>query len=237
MARVFITSGHGYNSKTGSGDPGAVANGLKEADINLNISLEAQRELIRHGVTVGMSQVVQEIDPSTEEIAEANAFKPDIVIAVHANAGGGDGFEAYYQTNAYKAKSLALAQAIEKEVKAIGQNSRGLKTRTNLNGSDYFGWLRECKCPTVLAECAFIDNKADVQIIDTLAEQQAFGRAYAKAVLSYLGIAYKQPTNVMYGVAKQVIALSDKAKAQKYADEFNANVDKKEAYYKVIEIK
>lgn len=238
MPRVFIASGHGYNSTTGAGDPGAVGNGLKEADINLNISLEMQRELVRHGVVVGMSQMVQEIDPSADEIREANAFKPDLCVSVHTNAGGGDGFEVYHQTNSYTEKSIALAEALKTEVKAMGQNIRGLKIKL-LNGLDYFGVLRQINAPTVLAECAFIDNKTDVQIIDTLAEQQAFGRAYAKAVLNILGITYKPVQSVpgvRYGVARQVIAYDDKSKADKYASELNAKGEK-DAYYKVIEIK
>lgn len=208
MARVFICVGHGGS------DPGAVGNSLRESDINLNISLEIQRELIRHDVVVGMSRIIDENDPSSQEITEANAFKPDIAISVHTNAGGGDGFEAYYQTNVYKSRSLALAQALEAEVKAIGQNSRGLKTKL-YNGLDYFGVLRQINAPCVLTECAFIDNSADVEIIDTLAKQQAFGRAYAKAALSYLGIAYKaieSTADVWYKV--QLDAFRNKAYAE-----------------------
>ena len=44
----------------------------------------------------------------------------------------------------------------------------------------------------VLCECAFIDNAKDKKIIDTVAEQKKFGVAYAKAILEYLGIDYKE---------------------------------------------
>ena len=47
----------------------------------------------------------------------------------------------------------------------------------------------------VLCECAFIDNDKDNDIIDTVAEQKAFGVAYAKAILRYLGIAYKSQSS------------------------------------------
>ena len=103
---------------------------------------------------------------------------------------GGDGFEVYVQTGAYKEQSRKLAGLIETQVKQIGQNSRGIKTRLMANGQDYFGWLRLNQCPAVLCEGAFLDSK-DREIISTQEKQQAFGQAYAKAVLEYLGIPYQ----------------------------------------------
>ncbi len=184
MPKVFIGVGHGGK------DPGAVGNGLRESDVNLNMALAMQAELIRHGVIVGISRTSDANDALTEEIAECNAFAPDLAVEVHNNAGGGDGFEVYRQTNAYGHSSLKLAELIETQVKAIGQNSRGVKTRLN-GGVDYFGWLRQVRAPAVLCEGAFVDNVKDAVQIDTEAEQRAFGVAYARAVLEYLGIAYK----------------------------------------------
>ena len=47
----------------------------------------------------------------------------------------------------------------------------------------------------VLCECAFVDNDKDNDIIDTLEEQQAFGIAYAEAILEYLDIKYTGTNN------------------------------------------
>lgn len=188
MSRVFLGIGHGGS------DPGAVANGLKEKDVNLVMALACKRELERHGVTVGISRIKDEADPLTEEIQEANAFKPDLAVEIHNNAGGGDGFEVYRQTNGYIVKSKALAQAIETQVKELGQNSRGVKTWLNAAGQDYFGWLRMVKAPAVLCEGAFLDTK-DHEIIDTKEKQEAFGVAYAKGILGVLGIPWKDETS------------------------------------------
>jgi N-acetylmuramoyl-L-alanine amidase len=43
----------------------------------------------------------------------------------------------------------------------------------------------------VLFESFFVDNATDKAIGDTVAEQSAFGVAYAKAILEYLGVTYK----------------------------------------------
>lgn len=201
--RVFIGVGHG------GPDPGAIANGLQEKDVALVTALKCREVLEAAGVVVGISRIKDEEDRLAEEISEANAFKPDIAIEIHYNAGGGDGFEVYTQTNTYKAKSTALAKVIEAQVKAIGQNSRGVRTKLNANGTDYFGWLRQVKCPAVLLEGAFIDSK-DHTIVDTVKEQEAFGVAYAKGVLEYLGV--KEPQNGdLYRV--QVGAFKNKANA------------------------
>jgi N-acetylmuramoyl-L-alanine amidase len=180
--KVFIGVGHGGK------DSGAVANGVKEKDANLQIALACERELARHGVTVLMSRAKDEDDPLNEEVKECNAFAPDLAVDIHNNAGGGDGGEAFYH---YKGGvSKTLAENVVAEIVNAGQNSRGIKTRRGADGCDYYGFIRQTKAPAIIVECAFLDNKNDVQIIDTPAEQQAMGVAIAKGVLKTLGIAY-----------------------------------------------
>ena len=184
MAKVFIGIGHGGS------DPGAVANGFEEADLNLAIGIACVNELKRHGVNVVASRTKDENDTLSDEVAECNKFDPDLAVDIHNNAGGGDGAEVFHSKNGGKGK--ILAQNILNEVVAIGQNSRGVKTRVNSAGRDYYGFIRETVAPAVIIECAFVDNKTDMKIIDTAAEQKAFGKAIAKGVLKTLGIAYKK---------------------------------------------
>ena len=184
MAKVFLGVGHGGK------DPGAVGNGLHEADLNLAIALSCKDELERHGVIVGMSRVTDENDPVGDEAKECTAFKPDLAVEIHCNAGGGDGAEAFYRANG---GGWELAKNILAEIVKIGQNSRGAKTKTNAQGKDSYYFLRNTDCDDVaLVECAFIDNTKDIQIIDTPGEQKAMGIAIAKGVLATLGIQYKE---------------------------------------------
>lgn len=179
----FIGVGHGGT------DPGAVANNLKEADINLAVSKACRDELERHGLTILMSRTKDENDTLSEEIKECNNFKPAFALDIHCNAGGGDGFEVFYH---YKGgKSLQIAKAIEKRVvNDVKQNSRGCKTRLNAAGNDYYGFIRDTIPPAVIVECAFLDS-TDRYIIDELHEQIAFGKAIAHGLLDYLGIPVK----------------------------------------------
>jgi N-acetylmuramoyl-L-alanine amidase len=212
--KIFIGVGHGGS------DPGAVANGFEEADLNLAIALACQTELMRHGVIVQMSRIKDENDSLSDEIKECNAFNPDLAIDIHNNAGGGDGAEVYH-AHADKRDDVLAANILE-AIKVIGQNSRGLKTRKNSSGGDYYGFVREIKAPSVIVECAFVDNKKDLQIIDTAAEQKAMGIAIAKGVLKTLGIAYKnQVTNQKiwrvqvgaYSVRDNAVNMQNKLKA------------------------
>ena len=178
--RVFLGVGHGGK------DSGATADGYREKDMTLTMALACKAELERHGVKVGISRTRDEDDPLNEEVNECNAFAPNLAVDIHVNAGGGDGFEAYHTLSGGVGK--VLAQNIEAEVKALGQNSRGCKTRANSAGKDYYGFVRLTKCPAVIVEIGFIDNAKDRAAFDSKAEQQAFGRAYARGILTTLGI-------------------------------------------------
>ncbi len=211
MTKVFLSAGHGGS------DPGAVANGLKEKDINLQILLACKAELERHGVTVICSRTKDSNDPVKDEVKEANVSGAVIAVAFHTNAGGGDGSETFYFSTSVNGKKLATL--CEKRVKEIGQNSRGIKAGDKL----YF--IKNTKMVAALCECAFVDNKTDKNIIDTTAEQKKFGIAYAKAILEYLGIEYKPSATyvVQVGVYSNLdnanTALK-KAKAAGFKDAF-----------------
>ncbi len=214
MAKVFLSAGHGGS------DPGAVANGLVEKVINLNALLACKNELERHGVTVVASRTSDVDDPVGEEVNEANACGADIAVSFHANAGGGDGFEAYYWDG--DSDGLRLARLCEKYVKQIGQNSRGCKAGNHL------WFINSTNMTSVLCESFFLDS-SDKSIGDTVDEQRAFGVAYAKAILEYLDIAYKtqggsntssSSSDRLYRV--QVGAFKDRKNAEKLEAELKA---------------
>ena len=187
MKKVFLGVGHGGS------DSGAVKY-LREEDVNLNMALGCKEYLEANGVEVKMSRYKDENDTLNDEIKECNAYNPDLAVDIHNNAGGGDGFECYYHHGGGTSK--VLAQNIEAEVKAIGQNSRGCKVKLNSSKTaDYYGFIRQTKAPAVITEGVFVDNKNDVKIADTVAEQKAFGVAIAKGILKTLGIAANTNTN------------------------------------------
>ena len=181
--KVFLGVGHGGS------DPGAVANNTKEKDLNLSIALACRDELVKHGVSVKMSREKDENDSISEEIKECNAYAPDLAVDIHNNAGGGDGGEVFYSHLGGKGKTLA--ENILAEIVKTGQNSRGIKTRVNSQGKDYYGFIRQTSCPAVIVECAFVDNASDLKILATESQRKEMGIAIAKGILKTLGVAYQ----------------------------------------------
>ncbi len=183
MAKVFLSAGHGGT------DPGACAYGLKEKDINLQTLLTCKAELERHGIEVIASRTKDENDPVREEVREANASGATLAVSFHANAGGGDGFEGFYYSGDSKGKRLV--DIATRYVAALGQNAHGQAAKDG----GHLMFVNNTKMTAALFESFFVDS-ADRFIGDTLAEQQAFGVAYAKAILEYFGIAYKEEKKV-----------------------------------------
>ena len=158
--KVYIDAGHGGY------DAGAVKY-VTEKNVNLVMALACRDYLVANGVTVKMSRTTDKATNLTQLCRDANAWGANLAVSIHNNAGGGDGFECYHSYIGGKGK--VLAKNIEAEVKKIGQNSRGLKIKKNSSGTDYFGFIRLTSMPAVICEGAFVDNKKDVSIIETVA--------------------------------------------------------------------
>lgn len=219
--KVFLGVGHGGS------DPGAVAGGFKEKDLNLSIATACREELKRHGVAVLMSREKDENETLAGKIEDCNRFSPDLALDIHCNAGGGDGAEVYHTYKGGTGKTLAVN--ILEAVKAIDQNSRGAKVKKNSAGVDGFLFIRNTTCPAVIVECAFMDNAKDLAMVDTAAEQKAMGIAIAKGVLQTLGIGWKAPELYRvqigaYSVRANAEKQLAKAKAAGFADAFITEV-------------
>lgn len=182
--RVYVGIGHGGY------DSGAVGNGFKEKDLTLSIGKYCNERLKQYGIETKISRTTDCDSSINSKVTASNAFKADVCMDIHINAGGGDGSEVYYSHVSPNGKKLA--QSIVDATLAIRQNTRGIKTRVDDDGTDYFGMIRMTDAPAVLVECAFIDNATDIQIINTEAKRKVFGYAIADGVAKYLGV--KLPT-------------------------------------------
>ena len=179
MYKVALDPGHGGK------DNGAVKY-LTEDAVNLTEALACRDFLQATGYfDIWMSRTKDTKTDLNTTCNSINKWGADIAVSFHNNAGGGDGFEAYHAARSTKGQYLAFC--IEKRVKATGQNSRGLKTRSS-GGADYYAFNRIPKCPSVIIEGCFVDNKKDAAGFDTTAEQQAYGYAVAKGILDYYNV-------------------------------------------------
>lgn len=201
--KILIIKGHGGT------DVGAVSGNLIEKTMNSITATAMYNFLKSQGFTaVTLDNENTDVD---QEVILANSGSYDIVISVHYNAGGGDGFECFYHSSNAKAKELCLA--IETQIKAIGQNSRGVKL------GDNYKIIRKVTPMSIILEGGFIDNATDRQLFDTQSEQEKLGIAYAKGVMQYLGVkdATLVTTGKLYKV--QVGAFSQLSNANKLLNE------------------
>lgn len=201
--KILIIKGHG------GADVGAVSGNLIEKTMNSITATAMYNYLKSQGFTaVTLDNENTDVD---QEVILANSGSYDIVISVHYNAGGGDGFECFYHSSNAKAKELCLA--IETQIKAIGQNSRGVKL------GDNYKIIRKVTPMSIILEGGFIDNATDRQLFDTQSEQEKLGIAYAKGVMQYLGVkdATLVTTGKLYKV--QVGAFSQLSNANKLLNE------------------
>lgn len=189
MKKVWLDAGHGGT------DPGASGYGLKEKDIVLKIVKYAKSYLEANykNVQVKLTRSTDVFYELSKRASMANQWGADLFVSVHANAGGGTGFETFrYPGTA--GKTLELQKTLHNEIlttmKAYGQIAdRGLK-QANL------AVVRETRMPAVLTENLFIDRKEDADRLKDSGFLKAVGEAHARGIAKYLGLSggsSKQP--------------------------------------------
>ncbi|MCL1903958.1 MAG: N-acetylmuramoyl-L-alanine amidase [Oscillospiraceae bacterium] len=221
---IVIEIGHRAN------DAGTVGGGLRETDLALAAGLEFKRQVERHGFTTILNRIEWAGEPLTEFYKKAANASPAAGIAFHWNAGGGNGFECYTQTNGMHLRSIELSSAIADEMKAITvmrpNPVRNCNTHPTPNGQNYTSLINSVPAPFSYCEMGFIDNATDRVRFDTIEKQKRYGVCAAKGVLKYLGVSWIEEgegvqsppaKSILYRV--QVGAFADKSNAEKFRDE------------------
>ena len=146
---IVLDAGHG------GGDPGCVGNGMKEADLTLDICERIKKRLERY-------QVVVSIAPRgelSERVKYANCCYAELFLSIHVNAGGGTGFESYvYPEVGTRTRKLRdkIHDTIMEYLSLVNVADRGKKEKN-------FHVLRETKMSAILLECLFIDHAQDAE--------------------------------------------------------------------------
>ncbi len=173
MVKVYISpSTQDHNVGVGS-------YGTEEAEMN-KIADVYCAGLQRHGIEFKRNSPSMEL---TQVADDSNAYHPDIHLAIHSNAGGGQGTEVW----AYAAgtNSEKLANCLYKYVAALTPSpDRGVKFNNRLlEISD------KVHATSAIVETAFHDNPADASFIQS--HHMEIGEALVHGTCDYVGIAYK----------------------------------------------
>ena len=180
--KIFINPGHSVNDGE---DPGACSNGLREADVVLNIGRRVEHYLRAVGCEVKLFQY----DGLQEICADANAWGADLFVSIHCNSVDNPqahGTETFHSYGSSAGKTLA--KCIQTQiVNSIGTFNRKVEDRG-------FAVLIGTAMPAVLVETAFISNSADAKLL--VDREDDFARAIARGVTDFLATQNPLPDTV-----------------------------------------
>ena len=193
---IFLDPGHGGK------DPGAQYLGLKEKDLNLQVSQQLKIKLESLGYTVIMSRSTDVfVDFVTERSRMSNETNADMFISIHFNAtghgldSGEDGIQTYmyqptgnipsvinkkWHDNPTRLKySYKLGSYIHQSVLAATQaKDAGLLAKS-------FAVLRETNKPAILLELGYMDDSKESQKIRTKEYQQKLVDGIVQGIQQY----------------------------------------------------
>lgn len=177
---IVLDDGHGEGT-AGKRSPEWDKGILFENEFNEDIMLRIAKILQAAGIKVFFTAPEKE-DVSLEKRAKRvndlyNQYPEQVIlISIHANAGGGEGYELF--TSKGQTKSDEYAKMIFDEVKAQFPEwrMRGIK-------EENFYLLKKTMCPAVLCELGFMDNKADYDRLMNNEFRNRLAIAHANAII------------------------------------------------------
>ena len=211
---VVIDPGHGGENL------GGLYEDYIEKEITLITAKAMKEELEKYeGITVYMTRTGDQDLDLDERCAYAESVNADFLFCLHYNLSGEHTlFGAECWVSAFGenySKGYSFASVEIDMLQELGLYSRGIKTRLNDKGTDYYGILRhsvERNVPCVLIEHCHLDQENDKPFYDHDEKLKVFGRLDATAVAKYfglrseeLGVDYSDYVNVSVPVPSQVV--------------------------------
>ncbi|KMY51919.1 N-acetylmuramoyl-L-alanine amidase [Peribacillus loiseleuriae] len=176
---IAIDPGHGGS------DPGAMANGLKEKEINLDVSLRIKKYLEDAGIKVVMTRTNDTFISLDGRVDYAVKNGADTFVSIHTNsatASSASGTETYYSAAALNPRaesSKQLATFIQKRLlEAWGTTDRGVKEAG-------FRVIKANPLPATLVELGFITNSGDANKLGSNEYRESAAKAISLGIQDY----------------------------------------------------
>lgn len=185
--KILIDRGHGGS------DPGAVGY-VKEIEITHAWGAELANKIVRLGGNVYLLQDGTDANSDLSvPVNEANAYGlPWLYVSIHANAGGGTGYETYLYSGSWNNASTAnLGWAVHNAYGAVAQKY-GLANR-GLKAADFYV-LRTTYNRACLLELAFVDKQFDANLLTNATFRSEACEALARALMKEAGQTIVEPT-------------------------------------------
>lgn len=189
--RIVIDAGHGLP------DGGAIgASGTIESYLNIKIARRVEKLLKKKGFTVIMTRsdenTIAESGRTTSEkkrndmhrrLEIINNSNADLFVSIHMNKftdARYRGAQVIYSSNFIESEKLA--QLIQKQFSAIPDNK---SQRTCLKAPSGIFLLKNAAIPAVIAECGFLSNYEEEQLLNTEKYQKELAAAIATGIQKY----------------------------------------------------
>lgn len=200
---------------------GARANNLKEEELTLKIAQYCKEKLETYDDIKVYLTRTSSVCPypgttstvcNSNRVAAAKKVGADIYVSIHLNSSpspAASGAEVYYPNTSYNSEignnGSTLAGEIQKKLKELGLNDRGIKVRNSEDNSlypdgslaDYYGVIKNSKLngfPGIIIEHAFLTNSSDASLLSTEAGLKKLGVADAEGIASYYNLVGKDTT-------------------------------------------
>lgn len=195
VKRVVLDPGHGGK------DPGAMANGLVEKHLTLDVAMRTAQILVQNGLEVLLTRKDDRFVELDERSRLAREVRADLFISIHFNAAEQPtvrGVEVYampvpgapstagraiittrFLGNRFDAWNTILAYAILQElIHRLDTTDRGLRRAR-------FQVLRNLTMPAILVEGGFLSSPMDAKALRSTTYRAALAKAIAEGVLRY----------------------------------------------------
>ncbi len=186
---IIVDPGHGGS------DPGMVGvGGLEEKGINLEISVKLKESLEERGFRVLLTREEDTglYDESADNkkaqdlqrrIAFIDGEKPALAVSIHQNSYSDPSVKGpqvfYYESSA---EGKRLAECIQDTMnKAAGEE----RARTVKGNTSYY-LLKRSSSVLVIAECGFMTNPEEAELLQTEEYQERLAEAVAEGIEAYL---------------------------------------------------
>lgn len=195
--KVLIDNGHGSNTPGKRSPDGELLEYAYTREIASLVRCGLQREgidaqlLVREEIDVPLSERVSRVNEYCKELGKSNV----VLVSIHCNAAGdgtewmsAHGWEVY--TSPGKTKADRLADCIYNAASLWLPETT--KFRTDFVDGDpdkesRFYILQHTKCPAVLTENLFMDNKADCRYLLSLVGKATIAKIHVEGIKSYIG--------------------------------------------------
>lgn len=195
--KVLIDNGHGENTKGKCSPDGKLREYAWTREIADMLVLELGKmgidaeRVVKETIDVPLSERCRRVNEICGRLGTSNV----ILISIHCNAAGNgtewmnaSGWSAYTSKGKTKADKLATFLYEEAEKNFISQRIRRDNSDDDPDWEENFYILRKTKCPAVLTENFFQDNKEDVEFLLSADGKARIVKAHAIGIANYLKV-------------------------------------------------